>query len=266
MSPFHYLKQELSHRFGRSMVTLVSFALVVFMAVTLTAISRASTDALRLPLENVGADIVVQLSGDIPQKLEGLVFPHPTAQLPAEIVNNIKNLSGVIQTTGAVFLWYLSPNKFQSLLGLDSKGTSGIPGLNSQLISGKPLDPGTIPVEALVDADFAGKNKMKVGDKVELQGQSYRISGTVDTPKSGNIMRADIYLPIAEAQLLASKAPWIRDLYPFTPSDVNLLFLEVDQRELSAVSSAVEKLLGDKAIVSSEISIQKRVGGFDVSF
>ena len=65
------------------MVTLVSIALVVFMAVTLTAISRASTDALRLPLENVGADIVVQLSGDIPQKLEGLVFPHPTAQLPA---------------------------------------------------------------------------------------------------------------------------------------------------------------------------------------
>ena len=117
-----------------------------------------------------------------------------------------------------------------------------------------------------MDADFAGKNKMKVGDKVELQGQNYRISETVDTPKSGNIMRADIYLPIAEAQLLASKAPWIRDLYPFTPSDVNLLFLEVDQRELSAVSSAVEKLLGDKAIVSSEISIQKRVGGFDVSF
>ena len=79
------------------MVTLVSIALVVFMAVTLTAISRASTDALRLPLENVGTDIVVQLSGDIPQKLEGLVFPNPTAQLPAEIVNNIKNLSGVIK-------------------------------------------------------------------------------------------------------------------------------------------------------------------------
>ena len=72
------------------------------MAVTLTAISRASTDALRLPLENVGADIVVLLSGDIPQKLEGLVFSHPTAQLPAEIVEEIKKLPGVIQTTGSV--------------------------------------------------------------------------------------------------------------------------------------------------------------------
>ena len=61
------------------------------MAVTLTAISRASTDAQRLPLENVGTDIVVQLYGDIPLKLEGLVFSRPTAQLPAETVEEIKN-------------------------------------------------------------------------------------------------------------------------------------------------------------------------------
>jgi putative ABC transport system permease protein len=229
------------------------------MAVTLTAISNASSDALRLPLENVGADIVVQLSGDIPKKLEGLVFPHPTAQLPADAVERIRNLPGVIRTTGAVFLWDLSPNKFQSLLGVDSKGTSGIPGLNSQLISGKPLDPKVLPVEALVDGDFASKNKLKAGYQIELQGKSYRISGTVDTPKSGNIMRADIYLPLAEAQLLASNAPWIIDLYPFTKTDVNLLFLEVDQRHLGTVTSSVEKMLGEKAIVSSEISIQEEL-------
>jgi len=82
MSRFHYLKQELVYRFGRSAVTLISIALVVFMAVTLTAISRASSDALRLPLENVGADIVVQLSGDIPKKLEGLVFPTQLRNFP----------------------------------------------------------------------------------------------------------------------------------------------------------------------------------------
>ena len=97
-------------------------------------------------------------------------------------------------------MWDLSPNKFQSLLGVDSKGTSGIPGLNSQLINGKPLDPSIRPVEALVEGDFAAKNKLKFGGHVELQGQSFRISGTVDTPKLGNIKRADTYLPLAEAQ------------------------------------------------------------------
>jgi putative ABC transport system permease protein len=101
--------KNLFFRLGRSAVTLVSISLVVFMAVTPTAISRASSDALRLPLENVGADFVVQLSGDIPKKLEGHVFPHPTAQLPADAVEKIRKLPGVIRTTGAVFLWDLSP-------------------------------------------------------------------------------------------------------------------------------------------------------------
>ena len=120
-------------------------------------------------------------------------------------------------------------------MGVDSKGTSGIPDLNSQLISGKPLDPEVLPVEELVDGDFASKNKIKVGDQMEFQGKSYRISGTVDTPKSGNIIRADIYFPLAEAQLLAINAPLIIYIYPFTQTDVNLLFLEVDQCHLVSV-------------------------------
>jgi hypothetical protein len=110
---------------------LVSVSLIVSIAVTRTAISSASSDALLLPLENVGADIIVQLPGDIPKKLEGLVFPHPTTQIPADAVERILKLPGVILTTGAVLLWDLSPNKFQSLLGVDSKGTSGILDLNS---------------------------------------------------------------------------------------------------------------------------------------
>ena len=129
------------------------------MAVTLTAISSASSDALWLPLENVGVDIIVQLSGDISKKLEGLVFPHPTAQIPADAVERIRKLPGVIRTTRSVFLWDLSLNKFQALLGVDSKGTSGIPGLNSQLISGKPLDPEVLPIEALVDGDFTAGSR-----------------------------------------------------------------------------------------------------------
>jgi len=124
MSRFHYLKQELFYRIGRSAVTLISITLVVFMAVTLTAISRVSSDALRLPLENVGADIVVQLSGDIPKKLEGLVFPHPTAQLPATAIEKISKLPGVVRPPELFFYgtclkinsspcWELTPKVLQ---------------------------------------------------------------------------------------------------------------------------------------------------------
>jgi hypothetical protein len=109
---------------------VVIVSLAVFMAVTLTGISYALSDALRLPLENVSAYIVVQLSRDIPKKPEGLIFPRPTKKILADAVERICNLTGVIRTTGAVFLWDFSQNKFQSLLGVDSKVNSGIPGLN----------------------------------------------------------------------------------------------------------------------------------------
>ena len=138
---------------------MVSISLVVFLGVTLTPISRVSSDALRPPLENVGENIVVHISGDIPKNLEGLVLQHPTAQLPADLVEKIRKIPGVIRTTGVVFLWGLSQNIFKSLLGFDSKGISGIPGLNSQLIIGDPLYPELLPVEALVDGNFAEKNK-----------------------------------------------------------------------------------------------------------
>ena len=72
-------------------------------AVTLIAISSASSDKLRLLAENISVDIVVQLSGDIPKKLGGLLFPATTGYLPAESVERIRKLPGVIRTTGAVF-------------------------------------------------------------------------------------------------------------------------------------------------------------------
>ena len=103
MSRFYYLNQELYHRFGRRTVTLVSVWLVVPMVISLTAISNASSDALRLSLENIGAYLVVQLYGDIPKKLEGLVFLNLTAQLFADAVERNRNLPEVIRSIGTVF-------------------------------------------------------------------------------------------------------------------------------------------------------------------
>ena len=56
-------------------------------------------------------------------------------------------------------MWDLSPSKFQSLLGVDFRGTSGIHGLNSQLILGKPLDPEFLPVKGLLDGDFTAVSR-----------------------------------------------------------------------------------------------------------
>ena len=60
----------------------------------LTSLATSYARALRVPIETVGADVIVQQQGDIPPKLEGLVFPHPNALIPADIVAADQNHSG----------------------------------------------------------------------------------------------------------------------------------------------------------------------------
>ena len=75
------------------------------------AISNSSSDSLRLRLENVGVDIIVQLTGEIPKKHEGLFFPQPTVHLYADVVERIRILPGVGRNTVAVFyVTYLQVN------------------------------------------------------------------------------------------------------------------------------------------------------------
>ena len=70
-----YAASELIFRSGRSLVTAVSIALAVLAAIVLTSLATSYARALRVPIETVGADVIVQQQGDIPPKLEGLVFP-----------------------------------------------------------------------------------------------------------------------------------------------------------------------------------------------
>ncbi len=79
MNSLRYALSELAFRRGRSLVTVASIALAVLVVVVLTALATAYARAIRVPIETVGADVIVQVQGDIPPKLEGLVFTHPNA-------------------------------------------------------------------------------------------------------------------------------------------------------------------------------------------
>ena len=82
----HYLKQELTFRRGRTVATLLSIGVSVLAAVLLISVATTYSKAIQAPMKSVGADIVAQLTGDIPRALDGLVFPHPNAVLPAASV------------------------------------------------------------------------------------------------------------------------------------------------------------------------------------
>jgi len=257
MNRYAYLIKELVFRRGRSLATLVSIGLSVFAAVLLIGIATSYSQAIRAPMKTVGADVVVQLSGDIPSKLEGLVFPHPNALIPREKIKAILAIPGVTSLVRGVYMWELAPNPYKSILGIEN-GPAGLDGLNANLISGNRISMGDRRV--LIDSDFAAKKAKKAlhaGDSIRIGKEKFIIAGIVDAAAGGKVIRADVYMPLRLAQQLASSAPRVTELYDFGVEDANLLLVKVEQRKLRGVVAAVGKLLGKKAIISSELSFQE---------
>jgi putative ABC transport system permease protein len=255
---FRYAASELLFRSGRSLVTAISIAMAVLAAIVLTSLAASCARALRVPIETVGADVIVQQQGDIPPKLEGLVFPHPNALVPADVVRQIKAIPGVIALTRAVYMWDLEPDRYESVLGIDD-GDVGLAALAQRLIDGMPITATSRAV--LLDSDFAGKNKVKVGDTIKVGVDAFPVAGIVDAARSGKLVRADVYMPLALAQSLATAAPQVRALYPFGADDANLVLVKVNREQLQHVVETITTLIGKKGVVSSELSMRNALSG-----
>jgi len=255
---FRYAASELLFRSGRSLVTAISIAMAVLAAIVLTSLAASYARALRVPIETVGADVIVQQQGDIPPKLDGLVFPHPNALVPADVVRQIKAIPGVIALTRAVYMWDLEPDRYESVLGIDD-GDVGLAALAQRLIDGKPISATSKAV--LLDTDFAGKNKVKVGDTIKVGVDAFPVAGIVDAARSGKLVRADVYMPLALAQSLATAAPQVRALYPFGADDANLVLVKVNREQLQSVVETITTLIGKKGVVSSELSMRNALSG-----
>ena len=253
-----YALSELSFRRGRSLVTVISIALAVVAAVVLTALATSYGNALQVPIETVGADVVVQTQGDIPPKLEGLVFPHPNALIPADIVKQIRALPGVISLTRAVYMWDLEPDRYESVLGIENTD-AGLARFGHLLVAGKPVTPDSNAV--LIDSDFASNNHFKVGDNLKVGDNTFPVAGIVDSARTGTVVRADVYMPLAPAQALAAVAPEVRALYPFGPDDANLVLVKANREQLETVVNKITGLLGKKGVVSSELSMRQALSG-----
>lgn len=58
------------------------------------------------------------------------------------------------------------------------------------------------PGEALVSATYAGREQLRVGSKLDLNGSTFTVVGLVRAPLGGQA--ADVYVPLAQLQKLAS--------------------------------------------------------------
>jgi ABC-type antimicrobial peptide transport system permease subunit len=253
-----YMVKELYYQRRRSMIAVFGLSIGIALLVILNALSIAYRQAAQIPLKEIGADITIQRSGDVPQELSGAVFPCSAVTLKNDELEKIGSLPGIKGMGKALLLWVFDPDRVWIVLGIESENTIGPAVLKYSVTEGRFLEDGK--TEALVEVAYARQFGIKVGDMLPISGYGFPVVGIVDASRATKIAVANVYLPLKEAATLAVASQQLQSVSPYAPADVNLLFIKADQDQIGGLSSAMKKLLGEKAAVATPDSFLKLLG------
>jgi len=253
-----YLKNEIFLRRRRTLSTVIGLSIGVALLVIVNALSAAYREAARAPLREIGADITVQRSGNVPKTLTGAMFPCSTVTIRKEELARIAELPGVVGIGRAVLLWVFDPRQAWIVLGVEEKNSVGPAVLDRAVTQGRFLGSGK--EEAVVETAYARRFGIKVGDTVSLSDRRLRVVGLLDASKAPKIAVANIYVPLVEAQSMAAASGQVQSVSPFAPEDVNLVFIKADQAKVPALSSELRHMLGKNAAIASSDSFLKLLG------
>jgi len=254
-----YLFAELRRRPGRTLIAALNVALGVALFVSLQAYATGYREAARAPLAEIGADVIAQRQGAVPDAFEGIVFPHPTAPIHRAEIESINSVPGVEAIGEAVLFWDFESDRFLVGLGLDPAQTVGPGRLRAGLRAGRFLETGDSGV-AVADTTYAEQSHLTLGDSVSIAGQSFSIIGLVDTSQAGQVASANLYLTLPDARAQAYAAPNVRSVFGIRADDANVLFIRADSPQATAVAEQVQSILGQQAIVTTPRSFDQVLG------
>ena len=254
----HYVMKELYYQRRRTIVSVLGLSIGVALFLILNALSLAYREAARAPLTEIGADITVQRAGNVPEELAGAVFPCSALTIRREEVNKIEKIPGIRGVGQAVLIWVFDPQRAWIVLGVERDNPIGPAILRSFVTEGRFLDDGKS--EALIERGYARQFGIKLGDNVSVAGRQFPVVGLVDASRAPKIAVANLYLPLKEAQDIAASSKPLQSVSPFAPGDVNLLFLKVDQQQITAAAAAMKSILGEKATIATPESFLKLLG------
>jgi lipoprotein-releasing system permease protein len=253
-----YLFKELYYQKRRTLTATLGLSIGIAILIILNALSLAYRQAARTPLKEVGADITVQRSGDVPQELSGAVFPCSAVTIRRDEVERIQKLPGIQKLGQALLLWVFDPKRTSIVMGIEEENTIGPAILRSSVTEGRFLE--KEKPETLVEVTYAQQFGIKLGDRIQVANKEYPVVGIVDASRAAKIAVANVYLPLTEAQKMAASSKQLQSVSPFNPEDVNLLFIKADQEKIADLASDLKGILGKKSTVATPDSFLKLLG------
>lgn len=259
MINFKYIYTELLTRKGRTLTNTLlvaaATAIIIFSGLATGALQKA----FQAPLADLGASMTIQLSGDVPEKMNGPVLPCSVAPITETQTQQISNLKGVQDISPAILFWDFQDNAFQVVTGFNPDNQSGPALLQQTLVSGRKLSKGRKP-QALADLTWATDQGLKVGDHLKIADRNFEIIGLVDSSRLSEIARAQFYITLATARDIASRSTGINKIHSFGVNDANILFIKADRNQTDDLTLAIKKILGKNALIATPRSFQKLLG------
>jgi putative ABC transport system permease protein len=252
------MMKELYYQRRRTLMSILGLSIGIALLIVLNSLSLAYRQAAHVPLQEIGADITVQRSGDVPKDLAGAVFPCSAVTIRKEEVEKIEKLPGVRGIGTGLLLWVFDPNRAWIVLGIEKENSIGPSVLRSSVIEGRFLDDGK--PEALVEQAYARQFGIKLNDTISVADRKFPVVGLVDASRAAKIAIANVYLPLKEAEDLAVSSKQLQTVSPYAPGDVNLLFVKADQEKITGLASEMKDVLGSKATVATPDSFLKLLG------
>lgn len=126
------------------------------------------------------------------------------------------------------------------------------------VVKGKFFEANT--AQAVVDESFARDQGIDVGDTVTVGDRKYTVTGLVAASQASKMIVAHVYIPIAEAQALATASKGVQSVSPFAPQDANVVFVLADQEAIPKLSASLRGALGDKAAISTPETFLRKLG------
>lgn len=260
-----YLISELRRRKRRSVVNIGMVALVTTLLLCINLLAGALEQAFQAPLSDIGANITVQKSGDVPEQMAGPVLPCSVAPISNQQRLDIAVLPGIQSVSEAVLFWDFSDDIFQIVVGMQAGDKAGPALLRTAVVAGRMFTEND-GAAALADAVWASQNKMQIGDTVPIGGLPFRLIGLVDSSQISRIGTANLYIPLQKAQDIVSAASGVQAIHRFTRQDSNLLFIQANRDKTEEVAEAIRKIVGKKGAVSTPASFTKLLGSlFDLT-
>jgi ABC-type antimicrobial peptide transport system permease subunit len=253
-----YMMKELYYQRRRTVMSILGLSIGIALLVILNSLSSAYRQAAHVPLKEIGADITVQRSGDVPKDLAGAVFPCSAVTIRNEEVEKIQKLPGVRGIGTGLLLWVFDPNRAWIVLGIEKENSIGPSLLRSSLTEGRFLEDGK--PEALVEQAYARQFGIRLNDTISVADHKFPVVGFVDASRAAKIAVANVYLPLKEAEDLAVASQGLQSVSPYAPGDVNLLFIKADQEKITNLASEMKTILGNKATVATPDSFLKLLG------